>query len=386
MQESGNPVVLTSRDHRIRVLYLNYSLDVGGIETLLLEICRRVDATRYSSAVCSLQIGGGLKNEFLAAGIPVFDLPKKEGVAPGLALRLARLCRQNEIQILHSHNYGAWFYAVLSSWLGGGAKLVHTEHSCVDENIKRRILLERLMAKRTSKVIAVSESVRTFLEQRVGIDSRRLCVVPNGVDLSKFESAVNLQAARASLGIPTNHSVIGIVARLAAVKNHEMLLRAFKLVKRDHPNVTLLIVGDGALRDPLERLAQELEMDSIKFLGARRDIAELLGVLDIFVLCSYNEGHPITLLEAMAAGKAVVVTRVGGCAEVVKDGLNGLSVPSGDTTGLAEAISRLLSDPDLGKRFGGEAKKNVKEVYDSRVMIKAYERIYSEVAQKEIRV
>lgn len=334
---------------------------------------------QYQTAVCSMQSNGQLKGEFVLAGIPVFEIPKREGVTLDVSWRLARLCRQEGIHVLHSHNYASWFYGVLGRWFGSGTEIVHTEHSSVDRALRRRILIERVLSHWTNQVVGVSESVCTFLRETVKVDPLRLRLVPNGVDMAWFQPTPNGRAKRKELGIPDQTMVVGIVARLVPVKRHDVLFHAFKQVQQRFPNTGLMVVGDGPLRNHLETLVSDLGLKSVMFLGNRRDIPQLLDCMDIFALCSESEGHPITLLEAMAVGKAVVATSVGGCNEILRHGSNGLLVPPGHPEAFASALEGLLSSNDLFLRLSGNARKEVEQLYNLESTVKAYENCYREL-------
>ncbi len=362
-----------------KVLYVSYSLDIGGLEVFLLELSKGLDRKRFSPAVCTLSPGGELRPEFAKHNIPVFDVPKHRGIDISAAWRLARLCRSNDIKILHSHNFSTWLYGVLSRVLGSGVRIVHTEHSCVDKTKYRRLVAERALSYGTNALIAVSEAVGGFLRDKVKVKGRDFAVIPNGVDVAHFQRPVDILKKRKSLDIPPRHSVIGIVARLAPVKNHAMLLNAFAEVKKKRPDTTLVIVGDGELRGNLEGLSRSLGLTDVLFLGARRDIAELLRVMDAFILCSKSEGHPVTLLEAMASGRAVVATAVGGVKEVIRHGQNGLMVESGDVRGLTDAVLSIIESPDFAHFLGSNAMKAVVEKYSAKAMIKEYEKVYARV-------
>ncbi len=362
-----------------KVLYISYSLDIGGLEVFLLELSKGLDRRKFSPVVCSLSPGGELRTEFARHDIPVHDVPKKSGVDLSVAWRLARLCRANGIRIIHTHNYSTWLYGVLSRLFGSGVRVVHTEHSCVDKTKYRRLLAERALSYGTNSLVAVSEAVGGFLRDRVKVGCRDFAVIPNGVDLNHFQRPVDILKKRRSLNIPPGHSVIGIVARLAPVKNHKMLLSAFAVVAQKSSDTTLMIVGDGELRAELEGFSKGLGISNVLFLGARRDIAELLRVMDVFVLCSKSEGHPVTLLEAMASGRAVVATSVGGVKEVVRHGQNGLLVEPEDVKGLAGAIASIIEAPEFAHFLGSNAMKDVVEKYSAKAMIKRYEEVYSRI-------
>lgn len=362
-----------------KVLFISYSLDIGGLEVFLLELSKGLDRRKFSPVVCSLSPGGELRTEFARHDIHVHDVPKKSGIDLSVAWRLARLCRANGIRIIHTHNFSTWLYGVLSRLFGSGVRVVHTEHSCVDKTKYRRLLAERALSYGTNSLVAVSEAVGGFLRDRVKAGCRDFAVIPNGVDLNHFQRPVDILKKRRSLNISPGHSVIGIVARLAPVKNHKMLLSAFAGLRQKSPDTTLMIVGDGELRAELEGFSKGLGLSNVLFLGARRDIAELLRVMDVFVLCSKSEGHPVTLLEAMASGRAVVATSVGGVKEVVRHGQNGLLVEPEDEKGLAGAIASIIEAPEFAHFLGSNAIKDVVEKYSAKAMIKRYEEVYSRI-------
>jgi glycosyltransferase involved in cell wall biosynthesis len=195
-------------------------------------------------------------------------------------------------------------------------------------------------------------------------------MVYNGINpahffISKEDKAVNAK------------KTIGIIGRLAAVKDHKNLINAFKLAREKLKNIELMIVGDGPLKQELESYVQEMGLaESVVFTGARRDIAQLLSGFDIFILSSLDEGMPITLLEAMAAGVPVIATKVGGIPEIVVDGKTGFLVPPQAPDKLAEKIYLLLENGKLADLMGKEGRKSVDENFSIGKMVSKYEAIY----------
>jgi glycosyltransferase involved in cell wall biosynthesis len=177
-------------------------------------------------------------------------------------------------------------------------------------------------------------------------------------------------------------AVIGIVARLARIKNHEVLLRAYaKLRAAPEKKTRLVIVGDGPERASLEELSRQLGIaGDVSFLGERRDTPGLLSAFDIYVLPSFSEGMNLTLLEAMGAGLPVVASRVGGNVEIVEDGNTGYLFPSGNVDALSELLGRLVSEPERRVQMGQSGRERVLRQFDQRVMMQHYLSLYRGVS------
>ncbi len=219
-------------------------------------------------------------------------------------------------------------------------------------------------------VVAVSEAVRRHLVRGLGLPAERITVIPLGVGPRPLPSGTELDRARRDLGLSETALVVGTVARLAPEKALHVLLEAMVWVKAAVPAARCLIVGDGPCRAGLQRLAGRLGVDGmVTFAGERRDGAALIPLFDVAVLPSVSEGLPLFLLEAMAAGKPVVATRVGGVPEVVCNGRSGLLVPAGDPTRLAGAIILVLRHRFLGRRMGEAGLRRVRERFSRGAML-----------------
>jgi len=205
----------------------------------------------------------------------------------------------------------------------------------------------------------------------------KMVTIHNGIDTDRFGSPHDSSAIRAALGLCADQPVIGIVARLDPIKNHEALITAMKQIVAQLPRAVLLIVGDGPLRSELEAQVSSLALgDHVCFLGARADVPELLGAIDLFVLCSHSEGLSLTLIEACAAGKPIVATDVGGNAEVVQHQETGLLVPLGQPELLAEAILEVLGDREKALQMGQNGRRNFEEQFVLGAMVQEYEKLY----------
>ncbi len=311
-------------------------------------------------------------------GIPVTMVRSgSEGTFATLR-NLVRLIRQRRVTILHTHEFFMNTVGLAASWLTG-IPLVATVHgkNYYSERFRRR-LAYRLVGKFAGQMVAVSDDVRDFLGQQVGIPKRRIRVVSNGVPVDEKSSDERLETLRESLGLNGHIRVIGTVGSLYPVKGHKFLIDAAVHVIRRCPDVTFLIVGRGRLREELETQARSLGVDPyIRFLGHRDDVRDLLGLFDVFVLPSLSEGMPLALLEAMAASVPPVATRVGGVSEVVDEGKSGLLVPTTSAQALANGILILLEDPIRAKEMGNCARETVVNRFSLPQMIEAYQEIYA---------
>jgi glycosyltransferase involved in cell wall biosynthesis len=359
------------------------SLRTGGLERVVVDLVNHVSPEFKMLVVC-LEDRGVLGGEIRAPTAAVVELNRRPGFRPSLALRLGRVLRIHRAELVHTHNTAAAFYGALAGRICG-IPVLHTKHGANLAGSPRQGWLNRLAYTMTDHVVAVSGAARE-LARGEGAREAALCVIDNGVDLTRFKRGLGeMESSRAELGIPSAAFVIGCVARLAAEKNQRLLIEAFSALpddSRDRPP-WLALVGDGPLRESLRASAASASAGPrIVFAGARADVARLLPAFDVFVLSSDSEGLPVALLEAMAAGVPPVVTRVGAMPEVLSQGEAGLLVDPGDREGLIHALARLRSDEPLRTRLATAALARVRDRYDARRMAQAYEGIYSRLMSR----
>lgn len=372
------------RTQQIPILYLNYSMEVGGIEIMIYELVCKLNENGFSPSICVFKGGGSLEKKLGQKGIPIYCIDKREGIDLSVIPRLRKLLQRENIKILHTHNFSGWLYGGLASMAIKSLKHIHTEHSNVDK--KRRAWAEKLLSYFTDAIICVSERGRQFMIANQGISPERLTIIYNGVDTEKFyPDPEKKKAYREKLGIRNGVPTIGIVARLTPVKDHFTLLRAFSKLSKNISDAILLVVGDGELRNELENETGKLDLkDRVLFLGEQSDIAELLNVIDVFTLSSLSEGHNIALLEAMATSLPVVVTDVGGNQEIVLDGVTGHLVPSKSYQALADKIISVISDKGLMFKMGRKAREVVLSKFSVEKMAENYRKQYIDLLERNI--
>lgn len=357
------------RDDRIRVLRIIARLNVGGPALHTVLLTQRLDPARYASRL-AVGVPDAAEGDYLALrGLALEQLiriptlrrdldPRRD--AQALA-SLVRLMRTERPHVVHTHTAKAGTLGRLAAILAGVPVRVHTFHGHVFEGgyfspAKTRAFLavERALARRTQRILTVSEHVRAEL-LALGIGRPdQVTVVPLGLDLDPLaHAAARRGELRRELGVDADTPLVGIVARLVPVKAHEVFLAAAARIAAEVPSCRFLVIGDGERRQELEALAARAGLaERCRFLGWRADLDRVHADLDVCVLTSRNEGSPVALIEAMAAGVAVVSTAVGGVPDLIEDGTHGRLAPVDDAGALAEATVALLRDPARRRALG----------------------------------
>lgn len=304
--------------------------------------------------------------------------------------RLFRIIRKERPDIVHTHTAKAGALGRCAAVACGVPVKIHSFHGHVFHDYfssvatKIFIFIEKILACFTNRVIVISEIVKGDICNRFKIaDEKKVSVIRLGLDLEKFKDIDRLKGRiRKELNINVDMLLIGIVGRLTAIKNHKLFLDAAKLIKDENPaiNARFLIIGDGELRSHLETYASDLGIeDLVCFTGWRGDLANIYADLDIVVLTSLNEGTPLSLIEAMASGKAVMATRVGGVPDLVKDNETGLLVDSNNPAQLKEAMVRLVSSGELRNKLGDRASERVCAMYSKDRLVSDMKKLYKEL-------
>ena len=242
----------------------------------------------------------------------------------------------------------------------------------------------RLAGRFASRFLCVSGDIAAEVEACGIVPRRKISVVSNGIDTSRFGNRLDRESTRTELGIPSDAFVIGTVGRLNEVKRQDRLIRGFARVAETKPSAHLLIVGAGPQLDDLCRLTAELHLDSrVHFAGYQTEPERFLGAMDVFGLTSRSEGMPLAILESWAAGVPIIASRVGGVPELIDDGVTGLLFDPDDEDALVSALDRLIVDPGLGRAIAAAGLHKVCERFDVRAMAADYERHYREVLKTQ---
>jgi len=338
-----------------RVLYLSHAFAVGGAEEMVLNLVRHLPP-QYVPAVACIHEAGPIGLEIERTGVPFKVLGLKPGVLrPFDVLRLRDFLYECQPDIVHTFLLTGSLYGRFAAMMARVPVVIGTEVNVYEKKRKLHALAERWLMRDTDAVVASAESVRDFYIKQVKADPSKVEVIYNAVDWAQLQATVSRAEMRASIDVPLDAPLLTIIARLTEQKGHRILLDA--LVRSDLARAHLLVVGDGPLRQSLESQAANLGLSArVRFVGARRDLGNILAATDVFVMPSFWEGLPLAMVLAMGAGVPVVATRVAGIPEVVQDGVTGLLVPPGDSGELGAALSRVVNDDTTRVLLGQAAR------------------------------
>lgn len=354
---------------RKRIAYLVQGLGTGGLERVVLHLAREMVRRGHEVIICCYDKRGNLADEAEQAGARVKLLLRKGGVDVGYAWRLARWLRRHRPDVLHMHNETALFYGTLAGRLARVPCLIYTEHDGVFPRSLAARWANRTLVRWLTQAVAVSEAVKDLWCRHDGIDPARVQVIPNGVPDVR-------EAAGSPPPREDGRFRIGCVSRLSHEKGVDVLIEAFALVRNELPRAELVLIGDGAERQTLEKRATELGLaDHIQFFGMCDDVMQLLNGFDLFVLPSRTEGLPLAVLEAMAASLPIVATAVGGVPQALRHGEAGVLVPPEEPEVLAQAIVQLAANGQHMAHHGSAARKEYEAHYAVSRMVDAYEAI-----------
>lgn len=342
-----------------RVLYLSHAFAVGGAEEMVLNLVRHLPS-QYQPTVACIYEAGPIGLEIERTGVPFKVLGLKPGLLrPFDVMRLRDFLYECQPDIVHTFLLTGSLYGRFAAMMARVPVVIGTEVNVYERKRTLHALAERWLMRDTDAVVASAESVRDFYIQQVKADPSKVEVIYNAVDWAQLQTTVDRDELRASVGLPAGAPLLTIIARLTEQKGHRILLDA--LARPDLAQAHLLVVGDGPLRAALERQALGLGLSArVRFVGARRDLGNILGATDVFVMPSFWEGLPLAMVLAMGAGLPVVATRVAGIPEVVHDGVTGLLVPPGDSSALGAALSRVVNDDPTRVLLGQAARAFVR--------------------------
>jgi glycosyltransferase involved in cell wall biosynthesis len=359
--------------NNLKVLHLIPSLAVGGMERLVCDLVTARDKTT-TSIVCLNTLG--LLGEQISHQVDVKVLHLSGNILNGIVNVYKELKKQKP-QIVHCHNLQAHFYGSICAKLLGNMKVVLTKHGQHIPQTGLTTKINRITLK-SSKTIGVSADITKLMNGWIYDGRYTAEYIANGAPLRSEKTLNDEKITKHSLGIQDDCICLGIVARLSKPKDHTVLVKSIKELSHSYPNIHLLIIGDGPLKSDIAALIDNLNASTqITLLGERQDIPDILHLLDIFVLTSSSEGIPMTILEAMAARLPVVATNIGGIPQVVIDGETGFLVADKQQKELSEALARLIDDPNLRARFGGNGRTLLEKNYSIKQTMEKYEVIYT---------
>jgi glycosyltransferase involved in cell wall biosynthesis len=355
----------------------------AGAEVQLAILLRSLATLADLEVSAILFNAGWLAQELQDAGVRTHVIPEADRSPVSILRELSNYFRRNQIDVLHTHKYKDNILAALASIRHRVPHRVRTVHGAPEpfaglQAFKMNVyeVLDSVVNRwGVDRLLAVSFALRECLGKRFGVD--KVTCVHNAVELAQIRVTADAQDLRKELGLDQRDFVIGTMGRLHPVKGLEIFLRAARIIK-DHGNrAKFLIAGDGPLKGRLQARAQQCGLgNEVMFLGHRSDAYNILGLMDVFVLPSLSEGMPLVLLEALALGRPVVATAVGGIPEVVEHEISGLLVPAGNHDDLAAGCLRVMADPVLAQELGHAGRKRVEEDFSADVMARNVANVY----------
>jgi glycosyltransferase involved in cell wall biosynthesis len=363
---------------RRRVLQVVNNLNYGGMERLVAEIVRRADASRFEMHVLALgyigHFGEGLDS---VATLHLADRMSRWSILSPrtLARQLGRIAPD----VVHMHS-GIWYKAGTAAAMADVPYQIYTDHGRQNPDPWVNRAIDRRASRRTDVVVSVSEPLAVHMSTIVA-DPSRIRIIANGVDTERYTPRPDDGSLRSELGIANDVPIIGSIGRLEVVKGYDVLVRAFARLRGNFTDGTrpvLVLVGDGSQRSLLEQSASELGVaDSIRFLGWRSDIENVLQAFTVFAMSSHSEGTSVSLLEAMSSGLCPIVTDVGGNAAVLGPALKHRLVQAADPEAMATALSAALRDATARARDSRAARERIVECFGLDQMVRRYEMLYS---------
>lgn len=367
-----------------------YAFKEGGMERGLLNIINYGDAERFRHIILCLTEAGAFADRLRSPSCEVVELRKKAGNDFRLPWRIATEVRRHHIDILHARGWAALVETALASRLARVHGAIYGFHGKTLDDLQglsfKRRLLQRVFIRFYHQVVTLNSRMRTDFASESGLSTGKIRIIANGVDTELFRPHEARQTLRAAFAVPSDRFVIGNVARLDAVKNHQVIFRAVHQLRLQRPRPFFLLVGDGSHRAVLESEVAALGLgEDVRFHGYSDAIPELLNCMDVYVQSSFYEGFSNTVLEAMSCGLPVLATDTGGTKDLFREEEEGYFFHPEDHEGLSRLILRLHTDERLRHSMGRKARLHAGSQFSVQTMVRNYESLYAELTQRPTR-
>ncbi len=372
------------KNGKINMLQLVNGFAIGGGEMKVLELVQHLDKDRYNITVCSVGQGGPLEVEFrrIIERVEIYD--KKFSFDFSLVAKVARLMKEQEIEILQTTLFYADIIGAYAAYLAKVPVVVSWE-PVTGPFAFRHLWSYKLAMQKIDRVVAVSEDIRQRVIRERKLSPEKVMTIHYGVDLEKF-APEDQSLTKGNIGVSDNQLVLGTVARFDYPKGHKYLIDAAPEIIQQFANVRFVLVGDGPLRQEIEQQIEKLGLsDYFVLLGFRRDVKQLLGLFDLFILPSVSEGLPNAVLEAMACSNPVVATAVNGLVEVIEEGRTGYLVPPQNPSEIAKAVIKILKSPVTMKEMGRRGRNRVANHFTMEQQINKFEQLYLSLYEQKLR-
>lgn len=362
---------------RLKVLHLVTSLEVGGAQHNMLQGLPRLDPEKYEHVICSIMDRMQMAEQFRRVGIEVHSLGLRRKTDIAVALRLRNLLKQIRPDVMHTYLLHGNVLGRVVGRLTGVPSIVGSELTIGQARLWGRIAT-KLTNPLTDAVEVNSVTGGKAAAKDLGVPTGKIEVVLPGLDLGEFEPTVERDMVRAELGVESSKHLVLYIGRLRPVKGVEYGIKAFAKALTQYPKMHMALAGEGAQRSELESLVGALGItENVSFLGVRNDLPDLLSAADSVLMPSLTEGFPRVAVEAMAAGKPVIATEVGGVPEAITHRESGILVPAKDIESMSMALVDLVRDVDLQERLRTAARMHVEQNYSVEKYVARLDEIYS---------
>jgi glycosyltransferase involved in cell wall biosynthesis len=374
-------------DRKIPILHVLNSCSDGSITRIVERIISFSNGRNFEWHVCSVKGQDGYSKDFERLNVKVHDFSTGSSEKPWKML--GQYIEDNQIRIVHSHTPRT----ILEVWKafnllgnGAGSKPIHlaTKHLLTKSNDRKWgaifTLYDRMTLYIPDHIVPVSRTMANEIISHPGLNASKVSAIPNAIPVDEYFKPEKRELCRLELGLSGDMLTIGFTGRIEKVKNLDALLRAMQPVVKQYPNTRLVIIGEGILQSSLEKLAQDLAIDhAIIWTGFCSNIPRMLSALDIYVQPSLNEGLSLSILEAMAAEKPVIATRVGSAEEIIENGKTGVLINPGSQDELTASILKLIENPDFRNILARKGKEHVVENFSIQKMVNGYLDVYEKL-------
>ncbi len=365
-------------------MHITFDMRIGGTEMVIKNILDGSDTNLFTMTILCIESPlGPFAEDLKKDNIRFFELARQPGFDINLIKKIRCIIKNNNIDIIHCHQYTPWVYGVIGAAFTK-TRVLFTEHGRFypDSSTWKRKLVNPILNLFTDQVTAISKATQQALVEFENINETSIDVVYNGITpLAVVQSDV--EKLRIELSIAESHNILGTIARFDPIKNHIMMLKAFALVLEQQPNTTLIIVGDGEERENIEACIKQQNLaQNVILTGYQTKPHNYLALMDIYLLSSFSEGTSMTLLEAMSLGKPCVVTNAGGNPEIVIDGENGFVTPNDNAQKFAQGITNILESTVTTHQFGQASKSRFDSYFSEINMNIKYHYLYNQVISR----
>ena len=360
---------------KANILHIVYSLEIGGLERVVLDLTNNLPADEYTTYICCINKLGELSNDFLYQD-RLINLGNRGRINFRSIKAIIDAVNKHSIDIIHSHNFAGLLYGYLAAKIKR-IPIVHTEHGFIKKHDRSILnIIEKLMSNSVDEYVCVSRQLAQTIHKLFIADYSKISVIYNGISINPGNT-FSRDPSRGEIRI-------GSVGRLNYIKNYELLIKSFSELSKRYHSIKLEIVGDGELyQDLSDQIVKYSLNDRISLPGFRMDVDQCLENMDIFVLPSFSEGHSISLLEAMSKSVVCIASNVGGNPEIIEDGINGYLFESNNLEGLTKAISYVIDNIDSEEmaNIRKSSSDTVRTKFSVDAMLSNYIKLYNKFLQ-----